>query len=118
MFATCVWFILQGNQGQIWNQLIKLVILIYNIFGVALHNPNCLKRNKWLSQGIMGEILQELRDTIRNTPPNATSITDDSSSVIPTPTNKVAPNRATLATASALDQNPPTETDMEEETDK
>ena len=32
MFATCVWFILQGNQGQIWNQLIKLVILIYNIY--------------------------------------------------------------------------------------
>ena len=30
--------------------------------GVALHNPNCLKRSKWLSegQGIMGEILQEL----------------------------------------------------------
>ena len=36
--------------------------------GVALHNPNCLKRNKWVSQGIMGEILQELRDTVCNTP--------------------------------------------------
>ena len=34
--------------------------------GVALHSPNCLIRTKWTSQGIMGEILQELRDSVRS----------------------------------------------------
>ena len=32
--------------------------------GVVLHSPNCLIRTKWTSQGIMGEILQELRDNV------------------------------------------------------
>ena len=31
MAVTCVWFIVQGNQGQIWNQLIEPVVLIYNM---------------------------------------------------------------------------------------
>ena len=40
--------------------------------GTAIHSPNCLLRNKWVSQGIMGEILQELRDEIRKTNPTST----------------------------------------------
>ena len=28
--------------------------------GVPLHEDDCLNRNKWESQGIMGEILQEV----------------------------------------------------------
>ena len=84
--------------------------------GVALHNPNCLQRNKWVSQGIMGEILQELCDTIRNTPTNATSITEDSSSVTRITTSQAAPNQTTLSAASALERNPPTH--MEEQNDK
>ena len=41
--------------------------------GVALHSPNCLVRTKWTSQGIMGEILQELRDSMRSATPGTSS---------------------------------------------
>ena len=32
--------------------------------GVPLHKDNCLNPQKWTSQGILGEILQELRDKV------------------------------------------------------
>ena len=41
--------------------------------GVVLHSPNCLIRTKWTSQGIMGEILQELRDSMRSATSTSTS---------------------------------------------
>ena len=44
--------------------------------GVALHSPNCLIRTKWTSQGIMGEILQELRDTMNTSSTNSTPLTE------------------------------------------
>ena len=79
--------------------------------GVALHNPNCLKRGKWLSegQGIMGEILQELRDTIRTTTIN------------PTPEDPVLPvnnpdRAATTSTSAPVPElTPPADSHMEED---
>ena len=68
--------------------------------GVALHNPNCLKKNKWLSQGqgIMGEILQELRDTARTTSVPTPGSTNPADNSLPSVIN---PDRATTVSTSA-----------------
>ena len=78
--------------------------------GVVLHNPNCLKRNKWLSQGqgIMGEILEELRDTLRATPRTTN------------PTNYPLPSDRETTTTNATpapvtELTPPVEASMEED---
>ena len=61
--------------------------------GVALHNPNCLIRTKWTSQGIMGEILQELRDSMQTT----NSINTNSTPLIP-------PEHPAMESASTNDE--------------
>ena len=34
--------------------------------GVPLHVDNCLDKSQWTSQGILGEVLQELRVKLKN----------------------------------------------------
>ena len=51
--------IIEATKDDIWDT------------GTALHSPNCLLQNKWVSQDIMGEILQELRDEVRKTNPTS-----------------------------------------------
>ena len=36
--------------------------------GIPLHMDNCLDKSHWASQGILGEILQELRTKLKNSP--------------------------------------------------
>ena len=85
--------------------------------GVALHNPDCLKRTKWISQGqgIMGEILQELRDSIRNPLVNDNST---SSSAIVDPIPRMALSKAIPSATSVPERNHPAGTDTDEQTDK
>ena len=40
--------------------------------GLTLQDENCLRKTKWTNQGIMGEILQEIRDNLRHLTPDST----------------------------------------------
>ena len=40
--------------------------------GVALSDPDCLNTTKWTSQGILGELLEEIRDEYYNANPTTT----------------------------------------------
>ena len=73
--------------------------------GIPLHEENCLDQRMWESQGILGEILQEIRTRIKNHPTEPSQGTEqpsDTSQVTEQPSDTTPPEEDNMETSQGI----------------